>query len=143
MNCCSFPFVPAMELLDYQKSQALACLMMTVTIVSLYCFLSWKIISFSYVTVYVSLFSFFKEIKHFFFFSHPQKVLYYQCRMTGTLFNFLNLTLLRNKENLLTYFIRKRFKCELTSRFWKDRRLVFCLFLSSLWKQHPQLPNTQ
>lgn len=68
----------------------------------------------------------FKEIKHFFFLSHPQKVLHYQYRMTETLFNFLILILLRNKENLLTYFIRRRFKYELSSRFWKDRRLVFC-----------------
>ena len=53
--------------------------------------------------------SFFKEEKHFFFLSHPQKVLHYQCRMTGTLFNFLTLSVLRNRENLLTYIIRRRF----------------------------------
>lgn len=114
--------------------------MLTVTIVSLYCFLSWKVVSSSYVIV-CFIISFFKEVKHLFFLSYPQKVLHYQCRMTGALFNFLILTLLRNRENLLTYFIRRRFKCEFTSRFWKDMRLVFCLFLSILWKQYSRPPD--
>ena len=85
---------------------------------------SWKIISSLYVIVYISLFSLplslvFKELKYFFFLTHPQKLLHYQCRMTGKTFDFLMLTLLRNKGKSLTCFLRGCFKWEVT-RFWQD-----------------------
>lgn len=104
--------------------------MLPARIVSLYWFLSWKRIFSSCVRVYVSLFSFFfKEVKHFFFLSHPQKLLHYQCTMTEKRFDSLIYTLLINKENSLTSFIRGRFKCEFISRIWRDVTFVLCLFL--------------
>lgn len=99
MNFCSFSFIPVIELSDYRLAEkqdtgmsnadSYSCIFVLFSLLEDHFFLIRYSVCF--------IISFFKEVKQFFFLSHPQKVLHYQCRMTGTLFSFLILTLLRNR----------------------------------------------